>query len=276
MIISASRRTDIPAFFTDWFMDRVRAGYCEVVNPYRADQVSRVSLLPEDVDVIVFVTRDARPLLPHLPELDARGLRYCFQYTLTGYPRALEARTPAVEEALDTLRRLVEHVGPDRLLWRYDPILFTDLTPPHYHAEQFARLATALHGLTRRVTVSIMDEYRWVTARLNRLEQSGVSRLPIEPESDEFGGLLRSLAATAHAHGMEIASCAEPLDLQRYGIATGKCIDDAYLRRVFHIDVTRRKDPSQRKPCGCVISKDIGAYNTCRHGCLYCYATRAM
>ena len=133
MIISASRRTDIPAFFTEWFMNRVREGYCDVVNPYRADQVSRVLLRAEDVDVIVFITRNARPLLPHLAELDRRGLRYYFQYTLTGYPRQLETNTPAVPDALDTLHRLVEHVGPERLIWRYDPILFTTLTPPAYH-----------------------------------------------------------------------------------------------------------------------------------------------
>lgn len=272
MIISASRRTDIPAFFAEWFMDRVREGYCEVANPFRADQVSRVSLQAEDVDAIIFITRDARPLLPHLAELDGRGLRYSFQYTLTGYPRALEARTPAVPKALETLRRLVAHIGPQRLVWRYDPILFTSLTPPAFHAEQFAYLAEALDGLTYRVTISIMDDYRWVTARLKRLEREGVARLEVAEEV--FGGVMRSLAATARKHGMEIFSCAEPIDLSPYGIAPGKCIDDAYLRRTFGIEVTRRKDPSQRKACGCVVSKDIGTYNTCRHGCVYCYATR--
>lgn len=254
-------------------MHRVRAGYCDVANPFRADQVSRVSLRAEDVDVIVFVTRNARPLLPHLAELDARGLRYYFQCTLTGYPRALEVNTPAVPEALDTLHRLVEHVGPERLIWRYDPILFTTLTPPAFHVKQFARLAEALDGLTRRVTVSIMDDYRWATARLKKLEGNGVTTQEISEE--ELGSVMRSLAATAREHGMEIFSCAEPIDLQSYGITPGKCIDDAYLHRTFGIDVTHRKDPSQRKPCGCIVSKDIGVYDTCIHGCVYCYATRS-
>jgi len=276
MIISASRRTDIPAFYTEWFMDRVREGYCDVVNPFRADQVSRVSLRTEDVDVIAFMTRNARPLLPHLAELDARGLRYYFQYTLTGYPRQLETNTPTVADTLDTLHRLVEHVGPDRLIWRYDPILFTTLTPPVHHTEEFACLAEALDGLTRRVTVSIMDDYRWARARLKRLEEAGVLRLDISPEDAEFGHTIYSLANTAREHGMEIFSCAEPIDLSPYGIAPGKCIDDAYLRRTFGIEVSGRKDPSQRKPCGCVVSKDIGTYNTCRHGCVYCYATRSI
>lgn len=273
MIISASRRTDIPAFYAEWFMHRVREGDCDVVNPYRADQVSRVSLRAEDVDAIVFVTRNARPLLPHLAELDERGLRYYFQYTLTGYPRQLEANTPAVPDALDTLHRLVEHIGLERLIWRYDPVLLTTLTPPAFHVKQFARLAAALDGLTRRVTVSIMDDYRWVTARLKRLEEEGIARLGIAEE--ELGHVMRSLSAAARGHGMEIFSCAEPIDLQPYGIAPGKCIDDAYLRCTFGIDVTRRKDPSQRKPCGCIVSKDIGMYDTCIHGCVYCYATRS-
>jgi hypothetical protein len=276
MIISASRRTDIPAFFTEWFMGRVREGYCEVANPFRADQVSRVSLRPEDVDVIIFMTRDARPLLPHLAELDGRGLRYYFQYTLTGYPREFEANTPAVPDALDTLRRLVEHVGPERLIWRYDPILFTTLTPPAYHTEQFATLAESLEGFTGCITISIIDDYRWVTSRLKKLENVGISRLDISPYGEEFGGVMRSLSATAHEHGMEIFSCAEHIDMQPYGIGPGKCIDDAYIRRTFGIEVSGRKDPSQRKPCGCVVSKDIGTYNTCRHGCVYCYATRSM
>jgi len=273
MIISASRRTDIPAFFAEWFMDRVREGYCDVANPYRADQVSRVSLRAEDVDVIVFVTRNAGPLLPYLAELDERGLRYYFQYTLTGYSRQLEANTPSVSDALETLHHLVKHIGPERLIWRYDPILFTTLTPPVYHVEQFARLAESLRGLTRRVTVSIMDDYRWVTARLKKLAKEGITRLEID---EELGMVMRSLAAITQSHEMEIFSCAEPIDLSPYGIAPGKCIDDVYLRRTFGIDVTRRKDPSQRKACGCVVSKDIGAYNTCRHGCVYCYATRSI
>jgi len=273
MIISASRRTDIPAFFAEWFMDRVREGYCDVANPYRADQVSRVSLRAEDVDVIVFVTRNAGPLLPYLAELDERGLRYYFQYTLTGYSRQLEANTPSASDALETLHHLVKHIGPERLIWRYDPILFTTLTPPVYHVEQFARLAESLRGLTRRVTVSIMDDYRWVTARLKKLAKEGITRLEID---EELGMVMRSLAAITQSHEMEIFSCAEPIDLSPYGIAPGKCIDDVYLRRTFGIDVTRRKDPSQRKACGCVVSKDIGAYNTCRHGCVYCYATRSI
>lgn len=275
MIISASRRTDIPAFFTKWFIDRVRAGFCEVANPYRADQISRVSLLPEDVDVIVFITRNAAPILPYLSELDALGLRYYFHYTLTGYPRELEARTPSVDDALGTLRRLAEHVGSERIIWRYDPIVFTEITPPAYHAEQFARLADVMHGLTRQVKISIMDDYRWVTARMNRLAKAGINRLDISPDSPEFATLMQALVRTAGEYALEIVSCAEPFNLQQFGIAAGKCVDDGYIRRVFGIDVTHRKDPSQRKPCGCVVSKDIGVYNTCRHGCIYCYATRS-
>ncbi|MHB9134236.1 MAG: DUF1848 domain-containing protein [Armatimonadota bacterium] len=275
MIISASRRTDIPAFFSEWFMGRIREGYCRVPNPYNPAQVSHISLDPADVEVIVFVTRNAAPLLTYLDELDARGYRYYFHYTLTGYPRELERHTPDQAAAIDTIRRLTDHVGPDRVIWRYDPILFTSLTPLEYHLRQFTELAEQLDGLTRRVIVSIVDDYRHVCASLQRLAKSGVSTLSCPPDSPEFQQLMRALADCAHAHHLEITSCAEEIDLRPYGIMPGKCIDDAYIKSVFGIDVIHAKDPSQRKACGCVKSRDIGAYDTCSHACAYCYATRS-
>ena len=163
MIISASRRTDIPAFHAAWFLQAVREGSCRVANPFNPAQVSEISLRPEAVDALVFWTRNAAPLLPHLAELDARGYRYYFLYTLTGYPRVLEPGVPPREEALATMRRLAECLGPDRLIWRYDPIILTTITPPAYHAENFARLAATLRGATSRVKISFFDEYRGAT-----------------------------------------------------------------------------------------------------------------
>lgn len=274
MLISASRRTDLPAFHAAWFLERVRAGWCDVANPVRSSQVTRVSLRPEDVTAIVFWTRDAAPLLPHLPELDARGYRYYWQYTLTGYPRVLEAHTPAVVEAVATMRRLADQIGPARVIWRYDPIVLTVATPPAWHAENFARLAEALRGTTERVVVSLFDEYRWMAPRLRRLANKGYALLDHAPECEDVAGLLRALAATAHACGMEIAACAEPVDLSTFGIAPGKCIDDALLHRLFGIAAPKAKDASQRPACGCVASRDIGWYDSCSHGCVYCYANR--
>lgn len=256
-------------------MARLQAGYCTLVNPFNARQVTRVALCPEDVEAIVFWTRNPLPLLPYLPEIDAREYRYYFQFTLTGYPRIFEGNTPEMHEAVATFRRLAEKIGPARVIWRYDPIVLTNVTPPAYHLEQFARLADELHGATRRVVISLMDDYRHSGERLARLSEHGITPEALPPDSEAFGDLMRGLSRCAQAHGLEIMSCAEPIDLQPFGIAPGKCIDDAYIRRVLGVDVMWAKDKYQRPLCGCVASKDIGMYDSCPHACVYCYATRS-
>lgn len=273
MIISASRRTDIPAFYADWFMNRIRAGFCQVSNPFHPSQVAQVSLRSEDVEVIVFWTRYPLPLLPHLAELDALRYRYYFQCTLTGYPRLLEPRLPPRQKLLQALWELAGCIGPDRIIWRYDPILLSMATDITFHRRNFAELAEALAGATRRVVISLFDPYRGAMRRLHKLAETGLRVEVVAEITPALADLLCNLAEEAHAHGMEIAACAEPWDLTPYGIASGKCIDDTLIARLFGIDVTHKKDPSQRPACGCVRSKDIGAYNTCRFGCLYCYAS---
>ena len=168
MIVSASRRTDIPAFYSEWFMKRVRAGFCTVPNPFNADQVSTVSLLPEDVDALVFWTRNPRPMLRHLNELDERGYDYIFQMTLLDYPRWLETNTPPAETAIATFGAVSEHVGPARIIWRYDPLVFTRTIDAGYHRQKFGELADALHGHTERVVISVVDDYAKTRHRLGR------------------------------------------------------------------------------------------------------------
>ncbi|HEY3377181.1 MAG TPA: DUF1848 domain-containing protein, partial [Armatimonadota bacterium] len=255
-----------------WWMRRIREGACAVVNPFNPRQVSHVSLRPEHVDAIVFWTRNAAPLLPYLAELNGRGYRYYFQYTLTGYNSAIEPNVPEVANVVTTLTQLAAAIGPERICWRYDPILFTNTMPPEYHLEHFAALASALRGLTQHVTVSLFDEYRGAMRRLRELAPA-VQLLEIPETSERFAHCMRTLASIAEAQGMAISSCAETVDLRPYGIMPGQCIDGAYLRRVFGIEVATAKDPNQRAACGCVASKDIGAYDTCLHGCRYCYAT---
>jgi hypothetical protein len=281
MIISASRRTDIPAFYACWFINRIRAGYCEVPNPFNRQQVSHVSLLPEDVDVIVFWTRNPRPLFPYLNELDGRGYRYYFQYTLLGYPPEIDAYNPALPASLATFRELAQRLGPERLIWRYDPIMLSEATPPAYHREAYTRLARALAGFTGRSVISLMDDYPKIRKRLQEMERQGARLLPVSPDAERnlpgwVGNLLQDLAEIAGSNHMEIQSCAEEFDLLPYGICPGKCVDDEYIQRVFGPEVTHSKDPSQRKACGCVLSKDIGIYDTCLFGCRYCYATTSF
>jgi DNA repair photolyase len=274
LIISASRRTDIPAFYSPWLMNRLRAGYVSIVNPYNPHQVSRVSLKPENVDVIVFWTKNPAPLLPYLDEIDSLGLRYYFQFTLNDYPRIIEPGVPELERRVATFEQLAARIGEDRVIWRYDPLLFTAKTDWRYHRRRFASLLDRLAFSTRRVIISIADHYRCAEHRLARLADKGYPGLDQAQLELEYPRLFGEMAERAGQAGLEIFSCAEPVDLRPFGIRPGKCIDDEYLRRTFGITVTAKKDQAQRPECGCVASRDIGSYNSCLHDCVYCYATR--
>jgi hypothetical protein len=273
-IISASRRTDIPAFYAKWFINRIRAGFCTVPNPFNRKQVSVVSLKPEDVDVIVFWTRNPRPLMPYLSELDERGFRYYFQFTILNYPRQLDPKSPSLDVAVQTFTDLAKQVGSDKVIWRYDPIVFTPITTPEFHRENYAHIAERLAGKTSRSVISIVDAYKKAQKRMDDLARKGA---PSEEWDEErFGELIMSLAQTAAKHGMEIVSCAEEIDLTGYEVTKGKCVDNDFIKKVFDLDVSHTKDPTQRKACGCVVSKDIGMYDTCLFGCQYCYATQSF
>lgn len=277
MIISASRRTDIPAFYSDWFINRIQAGYCTVLNPFNHTQISYVSFKPEDVDVIVFWTRNPAPLISHLEELESLGLRYYFQYTVLNNPRTLDAKVPSLSSALETFKKLSDQIGPDRVIWRYDPIVLTKDTGVRFHTESYRKIATELRGYTNRSVISVVDIYKKANKRLHQLHQAGTPIIPYSGEPDaHFDFLMNSLVEIATQNEMEIVSCAEDLDLIRYSIRPGKCVDDEYIKKVFGLDVTHKKDPSQRAACGCVASKDIGAYDTCLFGCQYCYATASF
>lgn len=277
MIISASRRTDIPAFYATWFMNRIRAGFCTVPNPFNRNQVSHISLLPQDVDVIVFWTRNARPLLARLAELDERGYRYYFQYTILDNPRQVDQKTPLLEQAIATFQAVAEHVGPQRVIWRYDPIVLSEATGVAYHLDRYAASAEQLAGWTTRSVISVLDRYKKAETRLRRVAEQGIAIL--EQPADAWPGLaplITGLAKIATAHDMEIVSCAEEIDLVRYGVRPGKCIDDDYIFAAFGLRVGGTKDPSQRAACGCVASRDIGMYDSCLFGCQYCYATSSF
>lgn len=274
MIISASRRTDIPAFYADWMLNRLRAGYCTVPNPFNRNQVSRISLAASDVDVIVFWTRNAGPLLRHLDEIDSLGYRYYFQFTILGYPHCIEPHTPALQTATSVFRKLAGRLGPERVVWRYDPIVFTQATPPEVHRQKFREIAEDLAGHTRRVVVSVVDPYRKTEARMAELQGHGAGLC--ECPSDEFAQLMTDLAGYARQHEMEIVSCAEEIELAQYGIRAGKCVDDELIQQAFGLQVSTRKDSSQRQACGCIRSRDIGMYDSCLFGCPYCYATKSF
>lgn len=273
MIVSASRRTDIPAFYARWFMGRLRAGFCEVRSPFNAAQVSRISLAPEDVEAIVFWTRDPRPLLPHLAEIRALGHEPFFLVTLLDNPRALDPKCPGPEASVPAFLRLAEAL-PGRAAWRYDPIVLTTATPPDWHRRTFSRLAAALAGHTDRVIVSFVEPYRKIARRMAALAGAGFA--PLSPSPDELVRLLVDLRDMAASHGLTLATCCQPEIFQSAGIPASRCIDAAWITAQTGRAVPAGKDTGQRPGCGCAPSRDIGAYDRCLFGCVYCYATSSF
>lgn len=272
MIISVSRRTDIPAFYSEWFLNRIKEEYCTVFHPFDRRRVRRVSLRPEDIEVIVFWTRYSKPLREKLAILTEKGIRYYFLFTLTNYPPELERRLPRFTQIREEFFRLSDSIGSQRIIWRYDPIILGDEMNYGYHLDNFSFLARELRGRSERVIISLITYYR---KTLNNLTPYWmIDTLDREPEKrEEFGAFLSSLTKISNENHFEIQSCCPPIDLRSSGIKRGKCIDDEYIKRVFGIEITKEKDPGQRKGCNCVKSIDIGVYNTCWHGCRYCYAT---
>lgn len=274
MIASASRRTDIPAFYSEWFMNRIRAGYCEVPNPLNTKHVSRVPLHPSDVEAIVFWSKNPAPLLSKLSELDQRGFHYYFQFSLNDYPKALEPNIPSLNDRVATFKDLSRSIGPLRVVWRYDPIIISNVTPSDFHREKFTWIAEELRGATRRVMVSIVDFYQKTERRLSQLEkEEGYSFDRDVLSSNGITSLLEDLASIARENNIQIFTCAEEKDYSQTGVAPGRCIDERLLARVWSLDLRYKKDPYQRKSCLCMVSKDIGMNDTCVHGCPYCYST---
>lgn len=273
MIISASRRTDIPALYPEWFMNRIREGFALVQNPFNTRMVSRVDLSRSHVDAIVFWTRNARPMLGYLDELDRAGYRYYFQYTLTAYPPVLEPRLPSPANAIAAFRELSRAVGPERVVWRFDPVIVSDVTSEEWICNNFDNIASELHGFTENVVVSFADFYAKVARNLHRATAAtGVGFYDVHEDPGMLLRIASRLAQAARTRSMRISACAEGIDLGGLGIAAGKCISDELISRLFDITVTGEKDRHQRKACRCVESKDIGRYDTCVHGCVYCYA----
>lgn len=263
MILSASRRTDIPAFFSDWFISRIEAQYAYVRNPMNIHQVSKIRLAPDLVDCIVFWSKNPGPIVNRLDKLS--DYMYYFQFTLNAYDRDIEMHLPPLDERIRTFRLLSERIGRHRVIWRYDPILLNGRYTVNWHTETFAYLAEKLCDATERVTISFIDYYAKIS---NNLKKNGIYEL----SHDEKNRIAEHFAGTAHSCNLHIDTCAEDIDLSRYGIEHAHCIDGKLISRLLGCPVDTDKDKNQRPHCGCAASIDIGLYNTCRNGCIYCYA----
>ena len=280
VILSASRATDIPAFYADWFMNRLRAGWFEWVNPFNPRQVQKISTAK--VRAIVFWSKHPAGLLPHLDELDRRGLHCYFQYTLNDYEaEGGEPNLPALAERIDLFRRLAERVGPERVVWRLDPLLLTETIGVTGLLAKAGRLLVELGGSTRKLVFSFADIERYPAVRRNLARAGIAAREFTREEMREFA---RGLADLNCEYGLQLATCAEEIDLAEFGIVHNRCVDGELLARLWPEDKAlmeflaapaARKDRGQRQACGCIASKDIGRYRTCPHLCVYCYANHA-
>lgn len=268
MIISTSRRTDLPAYYSKWFFRRLQEGYVLVRNPVNPRQVSRVSLSPEVVDGFVFWTKNPAPMIPWLDKLP--DCPYYFQVTLTPYDEQIERYLPSKRKViLPAVRQLARQIGPERVVWRYDPVFLTERYSVDFHKKAFAQIARLLRGNTVRCVISFLDWYPPMEKRLRPLA-------PRPLGGDEMRELAASFGQAAAENGMRIFTCAETADLSGFGVEHGCCIDRDLLERIGGRPLCAEKDRSQRAACGCVQSVDIGAYDTCPGGCLYCYADHGV
>ena len=270
MIVSASYRTDIPAFYGDWFLGRVAEGGCRTVNPYNGRE-SELRLDLDHVDGIVFWTRNAAPFLAGLEVLAAAGYPFVVQYTLTGYPRPLERSVAPVEASIETMRRISRRYGPRALVWRYDPVMLSSLTPADWHRETFSGLARDLADCTDEVVLSFVQVYAKTRANSDRAaERFGFTWW--DPAPEEKRALLQDLGEIARDAGLTASLCAQP-ELLGPGLGEARCIDAARLTDLAGRPVTAEAK-ANRPGCRCARSRDVGAYDTCPHGCVYCYAVR--
>ena len=267
MIVSASYRTDIPAFYAAWFAARLAAGECHVRNPYGGAPY-RVALDPDSADGFVFWTRNPRPFLPVLDQVAARRQPFMLQTTITGYPRAIDRRVPPPAPVIRTLATIARDHGPEVVVWRYDPILLTDQLTAAWHRRNFAGLASRLAPLTDEVVVSFAHFYAKST---RNLAAAGIAWR--DPPADEKRALLADLAKIAGDHGMALTVCSQS-DLTMAPIAAARCVDAGRLARIAGRPIAARTK-GKRPGCLCAESRDIGVYDSCVHGCTYCYAVRA-
>lgn len=265
MIISASRRTDIPAFYSDWFIKRLEEGFVCVRNPFNTNQISEVKLTPELVECIVFWTKNPKNMLPYLKIIDSLGYKYYFQFTLNSYEQTIEKNVSKKEEIIKVFKELSNIISAEKIIWRYDPILITNKFSMEYHLKWYGYLANKLSGYTTKCIISFMDMYKKCQNNMKNINL-------IELDINQKRVLAGKLSQIAQKYNLKIESCAENIDLKEQGINHGKCIDDKLISQIIGIPITVLKDKNQRKECGCIESIDIGAYNTCKHACKYCYA----
>ena len=264
MILSVSRRTDILNYYSQWFYNRIKEGFVYVRNPMNAHQVSRIEITPDVVDCIVFWTKNPEPMMERLEELSA--YHYYFQFTLTGYGKDMEPGIPHKrEKMIPVFQALSDRIGKEKVIWRYDPIIFSQRYTPAYHLKAFEQIAMAVKGFTEKCVISFVDEY---AKNRKNMELLGV----YEMDRYQLPEFAKKISRIAKRNGMDTGSCAEGIDLAECGIEHNCCIDKELIEKIIGGRIKAGKDRNQRPECGCMESVEIGAYHTCKNGCKYCYA----
>ena len=267
MILSVSRRTDIPAFYSEWFINRLAAGYVYVRNPMNFNQVSKIDIRPEVTDCIVFWSKNPQPLLEKLDIIDQMGYQYYFQFTITPYNNKIERALPDKKEISRTFIKLSKRIGKDKVIWRYDPIILNSEWTIQAHIKAFEEMAAELSEHTQECIISFVDPYQ---KTMRRNEDSLIRSI----NESEMCSIAEAFSEIAGKVNVKVKTCAEGIDLDRYGIEHASCIGRAKIESIIQCSLTDKlKKDEQREHCGCIQCIDIGAYNTCQHGCRYCYAT---
>lgn len=264
-ILSVSRRTDIPSFYSDWFFNAIKRGDCIISNPKYPSQLYNVNIKPDVIDCIVFWTKDPSPMLDRLDEL--KDYNYYFQYTLNNYSKKYEPNENSLEDSIETFKTLSNKIGAKNVIWRYDPIFISTNVSIYHHIESFEMICKELSGYTNRCVISFIDLYGFVVNRVKHLGIRALTQVEIHDILTEFNKISKM-------YNISVETCAENVNLSFYdNIKHGSCIDKSLIESNFNIKLGVNKDSSQREICGCIESIDIGIYDTCLHGCVYCYAT---
>ena len=263
MIISASRRTDIPAFYSDWFINRLKEGFLYVRNPMNYHQVSKVKLTKDVVDCIVFWTKNPKPMLKYLDEL--KDFCYYFQFTLTPYDKNVEKNLEHKDEIINTFIELSKSIGKDKVIWRYDPIILSEKYTISYHKEKFQYLIKRLAPYTNKCIISFLDIYKNTKENMMHLNINPITYENMKELGEAF-------ALLGEKYKIKIETCGENADLSQVGIFHGRCIDDDLILKILEKKIKVSRDKNQRDDCLCKSSIDIGMYNTCLNSCTYCYA----
>lgn len=234
-----------------------------VRNPFFPNKISKIDLSPENAEFIIFWTKNPKPMLERLRELN--GSNFYFQFTLTPYGKRIEHGLPEKSELTNTFKLLSEKIGAKKIIWRYDPVLISSVYTVEYHVETFSKFADTLHGYFERCIFSFIDYYK-------KIDGAFTKNLIREPTISEMNILAENFSETAKKYNFSIKTCAEKYDFSKYGIGSSSCIDKELIEKITNRYIKVRKDKNQRAECGCIESVDIGAYNTCANGCVYCYA----